>query len=92
MNKKAAIPYLLDTYGEAGIFKAFTNYLDIPPEATGKNIHTYIDYEISGVLTDYCGVPAKYNEVTAVHLEPTGYSLNLSVLYLNYLRGIKFKD
>lgn len=92
VNKKAAIPYLLDTYGEAGIFKAFTNYLDIPPEAPGKNIHTYIDYEISGVLTDYYGVPAEYNEITAVHLEPTGYSLNLSVLYLNYLRGIKFKD
>ena len=31
---------LLEKYGEDGIFDAFTNYLDIPPSATGKNIHT----------------------------------------------------
>ena len=47
VNKKSAIPYLLETYGENGIFEAFTNYLDIPPKETGKNIHTYIDYDIT---------------------------------------------
>lgn len=92
VNKKAAIPYLMEKYGANGIFDAFTNYLDIPPQATGKNIHTYIDYEISGEITDYKGNTAQYNERTGVHLEPTGYSLSLSVMYLNYLRGIKFKD
>lgn len=92
VNKKAAIPYLLEKYGANGIFQAFTNYLDIPPQATGKNIHTYIDYEIQGEITDYKGCTAQYNERTGVHLEPTGYSLSLSVMYLNYLRGIKFKD
>jgi hypothetical protein len=92
VNKKAAIPYLIEKYGENGIFDAFTNYLDIPPQATGKNIHTYIDYEIQGEITDYKGSTAHYNERTGVHLEPTGYSLSLSVMYLNYLRGIKFKD
>ena len=92
VNKKAAIPYLIEKYGENGIFDAFTNYLDIPPQATGKNIHTYIDYEIQGEITDYKGSTAHYNERTGVHLEPTGYSLSLSVMYINYLRGIKFKD
>lgn len=92
VNKKAAIPYLMETYGADGIFDAFTNYLDIPANATGKNIHTYIDYEIQGNITDYLGETAPYNERTGVHLEPTGYSLSLSVMYLNYLRGIKFKD
>lgn len=92
VNKKSAIPYLLQKYGENGIFEAFTNYLDIPPTATGKNIHTYIDYPVTGELTDYNGVTARYDEKTGVHLEPTGYSLSLSVLYINYLRGIKFKD
>lgn len=92
VNKKTAIPYLINTYGENGIFEAFTNYLDIPPEATGKNIHTYIDYKQEGTLTDYRGDTAQYNENTGVHLEPTGYSLSLSVLYLNYLRGIKLKE
>lgn len=92
VNKKSAIPYLLDTYGKDGIFDAFTNYLSIPPEATGKNIHTYIDYEVKGRLVDYLGNTGEYDELTGVHLEPTGYSLSLSVMYLNYLRGIKFKD
>lgn len=92
VNKKTAIPYLIEKYGGDGIFQAFTNYLNIPPEATGKNIHTYIDYEIQGEITDYTGRTAQYNERTGIHLEPTGYSLSLSVMYLNYLMGIKFKD
>lgn len=91
VNKKSAIPYLYEKYG-ADMFDAFTNYLDIPPSATGKNIHTYIDYEIKGTLTDYNGVSSDYNEKTGVHLEPTGYTLSISVMYLNYLMGIKLKD
>lgn len=91
VNKKYAIPYLCEKYGD-GIFDVFTNYLDLPPSATGKNIHTYIDYEIEGKITDYLGNDASYLEKSGVHLEPTGYSLSLSVLYINYLRGIKFKD
>lgn len=91
VNKKSAIPYLYEKYG-ADMFDAFTNYLDIPPSATGKNIHTYIDYEIKGMITDYNGVSSDYNEKTGVHLEPTGYTLSISVMYLNYLMGIKLKD
>ena len=91
VNKKSAIPYMLDKYGEDGIFDAFTNYLDIPPSATGKNIHTYIDYEQTGTLTDYLGNRNTYTTTTGVHLEPTGYTLSLSVMYLNYLMGIRFK-
>lgn len=91
VNKKSAIPYLYEKYG-ADMFDAFTNYLDIPPSATGKNIHTYIDYEIKGTITDYNGVSSDYKEKTGVHLEPTGYTLSISVMYLNYLMGIKLKD
>jgi len=91
VNKKAAIPYLKNVYGD-DIFKAFSDYLQIPPQATGKNIHTYIDYEIEGNLTDYKGHTAHFDELSAVHLEETGYTMNLSVMYLDYLRGIKFKD
>lgn len=92
VNKKSAIPYLYEKYGDVSIFDAFSNYLDLPPRATGKNIHTYIDYPISGEITDYMGNVAPFEEMTGVHLEPTGYTLSLSVLYLNYLRGIKLKD
>lgn len=92
VNKKSAVPWLLETYGQDGIFEAFTNYLSIPPQATGKNIHTYIDYEQQGVLTDYLGEACEFHELSGVHLEATGYSLSLSVMYLNFLMGIKFKD
>jgi hypothetical protein len=91
VNKKVAIPYMIEKFGEDGIFDAFTNYLDIPPTATGKNIHTYIDYEQTGTLTDYLGNSYNYTTPTGVHLEPTGYTLSLSVMYLNYLMGIRFK-
>ena len=92
VNKKTAIPFLLEKYGKNRIFAVFTNYLSIPETATGKKIHTYIDYEITGAMTDYFGNSATYDEKTGVHLEPTGYTLSLSVMYINYLRGIKFKD
>lgn len=92
VNKKYAIPYLLKKYGENGIFKAFTNYLEIPADGTGKNIHTYIDYEISGKCTDLNGVESDFNELSGVHLEPTEYNLSLSVLYVKYLNGLKFTN
>ena len=92
VNKKAAVPYLLKKYGRDGIFDAFTNYLNLPPEATGKNIHTYIDYKQTGIVTDYNGVTSSFTTETGVHLEPTGYYLSLSILYINYLMGIKLKD
>lgn len=91
VNKKAAVPYLLQQYGTEKVFDAFDNYLEFPPCATGKNIHTYIDYEQHGTLIDYTGVAGAYDTATGVHLEPTGYNLSLSVLYLNYLIGRKLK-
>lgn len=89
VNKKVAIPYLLETYGEDGIMDAFTENLHIPPQGTGKNIHTYIDYEIQGELTDYKGVKAPFKERSGVHLEATDYTMNLSCQYIQYLMGIK---
>ena len=89
INKKKAIPYLLETYGANGIFKAFDNYLYIPPNYSGKNILTYIDYETNGTLTDYLGNTAQFSELSSVNLSPSEYTLNLSVLYLQFLGGIK---
>lgn len=89
VNKKIAIPYLLEKYGENGIFDAFTNYLHLPPGATGKNISTYIDYEYSGMITDCYGVECEFNAKSGLHLEPTDYHLNLSIMYLEYLAKIK---
>lgn len=89
INKKKAIPYLLEKYGENGIFDAFDNYLYLPPNYSGKNILTYIDYETDGLITDYLGNTSEFHELSSVNLSPSDYTLNLSVLFLQYLGGLK---
>lgn len=91
LNKFRAIPYMLETYGADGIFDAFSDYLDLPPEGTGDNIVSYIDYPIEGTLVDTDGVEGEYQELSGVHIEPIGYNLNMSTKYMDYIIGIKFK-
>lgn len=94
VNKKVAVPYLKKVCGNDNtkVFEAFTNYLDIPPTCSGKNIHTYIDFSQEGTLTDYNGKQCRYSEQSSVHLEPCGYTLSISKMYINYLMGIKMKN
>lgn len=87
LNKKVCVPYLLNKYGD-NIFDAFTNDLYIPPEYTGKNTHTYIDERRTGVITDYLGTPAPYDELSGVHLEKSDYSLSISREYLDYILSV----
>lgn len=89
VNKKHAVPYLLDKYGIDGVFDAFDDDLYIPAEHTGKMTHTYIDYPVSGILTDYTGVTTTYSELSGVHLENADYSLSLSKAYIDYIMGIR---
>lgn len=89
LNKKACVPYLLSKYGEAGVFEAFSNQLEIPAQYTGKLTHTYVDVERRGTVTDYHGNKAEYFEKSCVHLEPAEYSLNMAQEYLDYIRGVK---
>lgn len=70
-------------------FDMFDNNMYIPKEETGKNIHTYIDFEMKGYLTDYLGNTASYHELSGVYLEGAEYSLKLSRSYLEYLEGIE---
>lgn len=90
VNKNAAIPYLSEKYGD--VFDAFSNYLKIPKEHTGKMLHTYIDSEKTGVVCDYLGDENKFFESSAIHLEPVGYHLSLSVMYLDFLNGRKLME
>lgn len=89
LNKKTCVPYLLNKYGDEGIFSAFNNELYIPPGFTGKNTHTYIDEPRTGRVVDYLGVVNKYNERSGVHLEQSDYSLKISREYLDYLLNIE---
>lgn len=90
LNKKITVPYLLKKYQNP--FEAFTDHLYIPPEYTGKNTHTYIDEPRAGVVTDYIGHSAEYEEKTGVHLEATDYSLSLADSYVEYLMNIKIQN
>ena len=89
LNKRTCVPYLLDKYGEQGIFSAFNTELYIPPEYTGKNTHTYIDDSRTGTVVDYLGVAGEYNERSGVHLEKSDYSLKISREYLDYLLDVE---
>jgi len=91
VSKKKAVPYLeqLAKEKKVDIFELFNDNLFIPPEYTGKNIHTYIDYPIKGVLRDYTGKLGEYEEYSSVHLEETSYNLTMTTSYIEYLKGIR---
>lgn len=90
LNKKIAVPYLLDKYKTFDkVLEKFDNDMYIPAEHTGKNIHTYIEEEKEGILTDYLGYTAEYHEMSGVHLEAAEYSLSMSDKFIEYLKGYK---
>lgn len=88
---KKAIKYIISESQKKGInpFELFDNNLYIPKNETGKNIHTYIDYEMNGYATDYLGNTSSYHELSGCHLEPSEYTLSLSKNYLKYLMGVQ---
>jgi hypothetical protein len=85
LNKKTAIPYMLNKYGKEGIFEAFQDGLYIPPEHSGKQTHTYIDDEFMGEITDYTGITAKVHSLSSIHLSSQDYTLSLSSGFKDYL-------
>lgn len=90
VNKFKAIPYLKEHYKDnTEIFNEFSDGMYINPLECGKNLHTYIDEERSGYVTDYLGNVAKYDELSSIHLEGTSYTMNLTEMYLRYLMGVK---
>lgn len=88
VNKRAAVPYLVDTYGDR-IFEAFNTELYIPKGKAGKNMLTYIDDERKGYVTDYLGNSAPYDELSCIHMEAADYSFSISAEYAQFLLGIK---
>ena len=95
LNKKKAIPYLLDKYGSDKIFDAFKDdefgidNMQIPKGFSGRNVSTYIDEETQGVVMDYLGNEGTYHELSSVHLEESTYTLSLSRDYIRFLFGIE---
>lgn len=94
LSKKDAMKYISEQAKETGYseFDLFTNYLYIPKGRTGKNIHSYIDYEISATITDDYGITDRIHEYSAVYMEPADYSLSLEEGYLRLLRGQRLEE
>ena len=88
VNKKVAVPYLLKLYPIRECFDIFSESLEIPAEYTGKLTHYYIDNDYHGVVTDYRGVSYKYHALSGVYLEPASYSFDISIEYLEFLKGV----
>ena len=95
LNKKQAIPYLLDKYGREGIFDAFRDdefgidNMVIPEGFSGRMISTYVDEETIGQVTDYLGNVGNYHELSSVNLSDSTYTLSLSKDYIRFLLGIR---
>lgn len=96
-NKETAIPYLCN--GLATNLKTkkenfepldkFDDEMYIPAEYTGKNVHTYLDFETEGYFTDYLGNEGYYHEYSSVHLEPVEFTLSLSANFADYVLGLR---
>ena len=87
LNKKAAVPWLLETFGKDGVWDAFEDEMKVPADYTGKLTHTYLDEQREGFLEDYQGTVAPFSEDTAVHLEKQPYGLGLAEEFLKFLKG-----
>ena len=90
LSKSDGVSYLKTKFNNP--FDGFTDELYIPPEYTGKNIHTYIDDEQKGIIKDYKGCVSEYSELSSVHLAPAEYSLSIGYEYARYLLSIQTKE
>ena len=88
VNKKTAIPWLLEKCGPDGAFEAFEEGLIVPEDATGKLTHYYIDKPYEGEITDYQGNKYHYTALSGVYLEKATYCFDISAEYINFLKGV----
>lgn len=90
LNKKVTVPYLLDKYKtNDNVFRHFTNSLYIPKEYTGKRVHTYIDDEQYGYVTDYQGKTVHFDTLSGIHLMECDYSMSILKDYFDFFKYIQ---
>lgn len=90
VNKKFALPYLLDRYKtHDNVFENFSDKLFIPKEYTGKRIHTYIDDIQGGIITDYQGNKSSFKTLSGVHLIECEYDLSIANDYLSFFKYVQ---
>ena len=58
----------------------------IPKQYSGRLTLTYFDDGCKGVVTDYLGNKANYEELSYIHMEPSNYELSISLEYRIFLK------
>lgn len=90
VNKRTALPWLLKEYETMeNVYSIFEDGLFIPPEASGKLTHTYIDEVQKGVVKDYNGVECDFYEKSSIHLEPASFTMSQLPEYLKLIEGVE---
>lgn len=85
VNKAGGTNYLIKL---GNPFEEFTDSMQIPPEFAGRLTHTYIDNPMVFTIADYLGNTYTCRVPTALHLEPSEFTLTLLARYIEYLKGI----
>ena len=96
-SKTTAIPYLMiglcqDIKTHKFNFELLDKFDDnmyIPADYTGKNCHTYFDYEVEGEIVDYLGKNGKYHEFSGVNISPIDFTLSLTNQFIDYILGLR---
>ena len=88
VNKKTAIPWLLEKCTVEGAFEAFEEGLIVPEDATGKLTHYYLDKPYEGDVTDYLGNEYHYLTLSGIYLEKATYCFDISQAYIDFLKGV----
>lgn len=84
---------VLDNFDNNLVFNGeYVNDKGDEKSATGKSVHTYIDFETKGVVQDYLGVKNYYHELASIHMEATDYSMSLSNEFIKYLTSLRSSE
>ena len=93
LNKKVAIPYLLEKYKtNAMCFEIFGEGMYVPPGKTGKQTITYIEEEQEGDVKDYKGNMGHFHELSSIYMEPQGYYMSILEEYRNFIKGVQYVE
>ena len=93
LNKKFAIPYLLDKWKtHAMMFEIFGEGMYVPPGYTGKQTVTYIENEDEGDVQDYNGLVGHYHELSSIFMEPQGYYMSILTEYKDFIEGVQYVE
>lgn len=90
LSKANGMQYMIEQGGNDPdkIFNMFNDDLYIPSDKTGKMTHTYIDDEISNLVTDFNGVDNIECALSGVHLGACDFTLSISNQFKQFLNNL----